>query len=1013
MSKNFYFLVLLICSMFSIETLAANKTQSVKQVTGSVSVTGNVDYTITDAEPFTSLGSVSIDDTENAVVIIQKIKPSKVIANWLSHIYIKGEKAVDGENCQVRMFGRGAIVFPYAKDIQPLTCYTEKNYGGTACKDYTEGHSGGYMKTLKAEQLNNQIRSFKLKRGYMVTFALGKAGWGYSRCFIADMEDLEVPAMPANMDMRVSSYRLFKWWNAKKGSLASTSEKYCDLVNATAGFDWGVGHNMLPDVECIPNHIYEDYPSTSAIGSATWTCHSKNNNEPGNSADDTPQSVEVVLDNWQNVMRTGLRVCSESSHDGSMGHLQAFLDSIDARGWRCDIIDMHCYWLQGQFDGLTGISQRYGNRPIWISEWLWGAWWNKNGIFAQVTDAKDFSLSAQKKLLDGTKPILEKINANPRVERYFYWNAEERTSLWSKDGADTLSLLGKYYADMGDGLAFNRQYEYVPKVVYRASNDLSSKFDVNTRKLTLTWNDPNGDMLDSMAVFCKRPGSTEYVRIASVELKDMAAKKGSSYTYVDEPQNGQNAYKVAIYPIGSKTPRYSNTTTARVISDKAEWEDVTEQYVVNAGFDNVLDYQKATNLAPGEANHKVATGWEASSTAPANGASGVFKIGGTQKLNTLSAPAKNAAGEAAGGALGINQGWGGTTLYTQKITLPAGTYRMSYAISNRLNVEFTNRSGYQVNGTQPVYDNLSKTTTGKWDVSVLEPFTLKKETEVTLMLGYASAGGTSTSNPYLFFDYVKIEKGDMSKVDDGGAELEYEDITSLYLKNAGFDLTTSHQKSDLANGTANHKTVSGWTTTCADANGSSGAFAVGSGKKLNGQVVPALNSSNEAKGGVLGISQGWSQPSFYKQTVTLPAGTYRMSYTVYNVANTTAVSSRNGYQIGSAAAVYDGVSSLPVGQWTYRTMEEFTLEKASSVTFSLGFVPAQSTSTTNPYWFYDFIKLEKVTVVVPTAISKVISDTSKEQLGIYRLDGVRVSGLQKGVNIVKYADGSTKKVVVK
>ena len=48
----------------------------------------------------------------------------------------------------------------------------------------------------------------------------------------------------------------------------------------------------------------------------------------GNSADDTPQDVEVVLDNWQNVMRTGLRLLSESSHDGSMGHLEAFIDSI-------------------------------------------------------------------------------------------------------------------------------------------------------------------------------------------------------------------------------------------------------------------------------------------------------------------------------------------------------------------------------------------------------------------------------------------------------------------------------------------------------------------------------------------------------------------------------------------------------------------------------------------------------------------------------------------------------------
>ena len=47
------------------------------------------------------------------------------------------------------------------------------------------------MNTLTEEKLNNRIRSFKLKRGYMVTFANNPGGRGYSRCFIADDADLE------------------------------------------------------------------------------------------------------------------------------------------------------------------------------------------------------------------------------------------------------------------------------------------------------------------------------------------------------------------------------------------------------------------------------------------------------------------------------------------------------------------------------------------------------------------------------------------------------------------------------------------------------------------------------------------------------------------------------------------------------------------------------------------------------------------------------------------------------
>lgn len=991
----------------------ANESVKVNQVTEGVTVTTDVDYTITGEEPFGPMGSVDIASTEHAVVIIQEIKPSRVIANWLDHIYIKGKKAVDGENCQVKMFGRGTIILPYDKDIRPLTCFTEADYGGHSCNDYTEGHDNGFMKTLTDENLNNRIRSFKLKRGYMVTFALGTGGWGYSRCFIADLEDLEMN-LPENMAGKVSSYRLFKWQNAKKGNLASTDAKYCDLVNATSGFDWGEGHNMLPDVECVPNHIYEDWPPISTIGKATWSCHSKNNNEPGNSADDTPQDVETVLDNWQNVMRTGLRLCSESSHDGSMGHLQAFLDSIDARGWRCDIIDMHCYWTQNKFDELTQISVRYGNRPIWISEWLWGAWWNHNGIFALVEE-KDFSENAQRLLYEGTRPILEKLNANPRVERYFYWNAEERTSLWSKDGADTLSMLGKYYAHMGEGLAFNREFEYTPKVVYRPSKDLTAETDIETRELTLRWNDPNGDMLDSMVVLCKRPGEKEYAPIGRVALQDANSAKGAAYTFTDMPENGTNQYRIAIYPVGKAAPDYSNTATALVISQKAVWNDVTNDYVANAGFDQSADYQKA-NLGTGTSNHKAVTGWTTDCN-EANGCSAAFEIGGGKQLNGKTVPATNARGDVYGGALGMNQGWEVAISYGQTVSLPAGTYRLSYAVYNAGNTpETSSLCGYQIGSQPAVYDHRTSVEPGSWQIVTLNPFTLMEESEVTLSLGYTAAWGKSTGNPYLFFDYVKLEQADLSQVDDAGVEIVYQDVTDSIFLNPGFDIATDFQKSNLAKGTGNHKAATGWTTTCRDANGASGVFAVGSNFTLNGQHVPSAGQGGEATGGALGISQGWGQDNHYTQSVTLPEGTYRMSYAVYNAANPSAAfNSRCGYQIDGQTAVYDGLSQLPIGAWQVNALEEFTLDKETQVSFMLGYSAAASTSTTNPYLFFDYIKLEKVTTkdeYIATGITSPTADPQARPIEIYDLNGIRLPSPRRGVNIVKYSDGSVKKILV-
>lgn len=1011
MKTNKKILSIALCLIFALNIFAANVTQTVTQVTEAVTLSNDVDYVITGDEPFTATGSVDIVNMDHAVVIIKKIKPSKVIANWLNYIKINGEKATDNVNCQVKMYDTGAIIFPYDKNIRPLTCYTERNFGGTSYSEYTEGHSGGYMKTLTAANLNNQIQSFKLKRGYMVTFALGTGGWGYSRCFIADRADLEMN-LPINMAGRVSSYRIFKWQNAHKSGVASTEDAaLMSRLDGSWCYGWAVGRSMLPDYENVPNHIYEDYPSSSACGQTTASCHLKTNNEPGNPADDTPQTVEQVLDNWQSLMRTGLRLASETSHDGSMGHLRAFIDSVDARGWRCDLLDLHCYWASG-FSNMQHYYTSYGNRPIWISEWVWGASWNNNGIFSAAPDGRDsFSEANQRANYNGTVPILQALNASKYVERYAYWNWERNCSKLDLNG--TLSLLGEYYANMDAGLAYNASLEKVPNVVYRAPSNLSSKFNDEKRTLQLIWNDVNGDMLDSMAVFCKRPGSLQYEYLTSIALKDMNAKNGASYTYTDSPANGTNSYRIAIYPIGIKTPKFSNTVNQLVLSQKIIWNDVTDTYVVNAGFDDEADFQ-TTGLTNGANNHKSAKGWTTLNTDP-NGASAVFKIGSPFALNGRISPAKDAQGNVSGGSLGMNQGWNQESSYTQQITLPAGTYRISYAVYNVANaVSFTNLCGYRIGAQAAVYDNISSISTGAWRVSSLTPFTLTEETNVTLSLGYISSGGTSTSNPYLYFDYIMIEEGDMSNVDDAGDEIIWLDATD-YIRNPGFDVETDFITTNLGTGKTNHKNATSWTTTCTDEWGCGGAFKVGGGITLNGQKVPTLNADGKATGGVIGISQGWGIDNFYTQIVTLPAGAYRFSYAVYNAANPSAsFTSRCGYKIGANAAVYDGLPSLSTSTWHFRTMEEFTISTESKVTLSVGFKAGDNTSTTNPFLFFDFVKLEKGILKSSIDTGDIVPSMNDnlQPSRIFNLNGIQIPALQKGINIVQYTDGSVKKIFV-
>lgn len=581
---------------FSLSANAANTITKVSQVSTEVTLTDNVDYVITNATPFAGEGKVNIVNTDHAVLIIQSIRPSLVIKNHLQgRVFINGEQAVNGENCQVKMYAHGAIIMPYAKDIKPLTVYSEPNFEGTAVNEFGLEHSGGFMNSLSDAKLNNQIRSFKLKRGYMVTFAVGKSGWGYSRCFIADKEDLEFAELPAHLDARISSYRVFQWYDAEKKGLASdTRQSANDLLATSWCYDWATGFSHQPDRECVPHQIYVAWPSASACGSATYACHMKTNNEPGNSADDTPQSVEVILNQWQDLMRTGLRLCSESSHDGSWNHLKEFIAAVDARGWRCDILDLHCYWASG-FDRMQSYYNDYGKRPIWISEFVWGASWNNNGIFA--TD-RSFSTANQQKNLDAMKGIFNTLNNSPYVERYAYWNSEADCSKLLR-GESELSLTGKHFQTMQSGMAYRKEYEKVPNVVYTAPSNLVGTWsNQSAGSFRLTWSDTNGDMLSEIQLQRKGENDADFVTVQTIAPKDMTGKTLNYACNDTLTEPGVYEYRV-VNVAADNAKRYSAVVKAAKSSvqgtDKIQFGEI---FLVSTGDEVDIDYTGSFASAP-------------------------------------------------------------------------------------------------------------------------------------------------------------------------------------------------------------------------------------------------------------------------------------------------------------------------------------------------------------------------------------------------------------------------------
>ena len=206
-----------------------------------------------------------------------------------------------------------------------------------------------------------------------------------------------------------------------------------------------------------------------------------------------------------------------------------------------------------------------------------------------------------------------------------------------------------------------------------------------------------------------------------------------------------------------------------------------------------------------------------------------------------------------------------------------------------------------------------------------------------------------------------------------------------------------------------------WTTANNGDFGASAVFGIGSHRKLNGQKVPDNNTNGKAEGGCLGVIQGWEIDATYKQQTLLPAGTYRMSYSVFNIANDeTEVNNHCGYQLGNKANIYDNLNKFNVDTWTIRMLDDFTINEPTNATFSLGYKATKATSSKNPFLFFDYIKLEqcvdKREYEKTTNIKLSPGKNDHKSIEIYNQEGIRLPALQRGVHIIRYADGSCTKV---
>lgn len=397
-------------------------------------------------------GSTIHLDSEDAWIFFHNVTPSSVVANLLSRIRVNGAVATADSNVRVVQHVNGAVVIPHPAGFQPLTVHTGRHLTGDSAKlsAYT-----AYNNAALGVFADN-IRSFRLKRGYTATFAANENGTGSSRNFVAQDSDLEISVMPSGLDGTVSFVRVFPWrWVSKKGS--------CDVdagsLNARWHYNWSISSNSSRDREYVAIKQQPHWPSLSQNWQSRGINHLLGFNEPDNPVEDayknlTPQgSVSDAVARWDELLGTGLRVGAPAVTDGGYNWIVNFINQANSAGKRVDYVPVHYYRSYPGNDPAGAANAMYNflksihdvaQRPIWVTEFNNGANWTDNAHDPNVTQNRNV-IQAMIRMMDDT----------PWIERYaIYSRVEWFRQTHYDDGS--ITPMGAMYRDHSAPMAYQQ-----------------------------------------------------------------------------------------------------------------------------------------------------------------------------------------------------------------------------------------------------------------------------------------------------------------------------------------------------------------------------------------------------------------------------------------------------------------------------------------------------------------------------------------------------------------------------
>lgn len=484
-------------------------------------------------------GSIVNFTSPDAFLVLPNLLPSVVVSSVLSRLRVNGAPAVADSSVRVVQCAMGAMVCAHPAGFQALRVFSGPHFTGAslALNSWTQ-YKGAALGTL-----NTNISSFRLKRGYLATFAQNENGSGRSECYVAQDGDLEISLLPATLDKACRFVVVYPWrWTAKKG-IAGNIESG---LNVRWKYNWNLDQNSTRDLEYVPIRQTRWWPGLGENWQTRGASHLLGYNEPDKS-DQANIAVGDAIWSWPDLLAPGLRVGAPAVSDGGRdGWLYPFLDQADAAGLRVDFVPVHYYWCRNPSDAAGAASQMYDflkatydrvKRPLWITEWNNGANWTGCGdpSFAQQQAA----VAAMIEMLDNT----------PFVERYalYNWVEDVRRLKWD-DGS--LTAAGTTYRDKASPVG---HVQAMPGNGLRSLAQL--RFETNTLDTAGYGN--NGVTTGSPAYTNGLRGQAlVFDGVNTVVTLPTTVARGSGFTFAAWLRWGGGANWQRIFDFGNSTTHY-------------------------------------------------------------------------------------------------------------------------------------------------------------------------------------------------------------------------------------------------------------------------------------------------------------------------------------------------------------------------------------------------------------------------------------------------------------------------